>query len=421
MEIRRIGTQVNNTKIAFMVILLLSLAIRIVFVMTMDREGFYFKDTKHYDNAAVELINNGTFGADYERPPVYPVFLAGVYLISFKNFLLVRLVQCGLGAIISILVFLIGKKIYGNRTAFIAALISAVYPIFIFTSGLLYPTTLITLWLLLLTFFLLEAAEQRPLFNCSVAGLFMGLAILTKPVTLVLFGLLILYFLIQKKIIKSNKLFSVFLFFLCASLVVSTWIARNYYVKGEISIIESNRRLKIFLGGKDSDEDKKSLSFSERLYRIYNQKKSKFLGNFMYEMIHFWSLYPDKVVSSKRENRDIFKKLDKRLQTDNPYVGNFTKYISIISFSPILAFAMIGLITSILRKQKKIFLLFCPILSFWFGYSLIFTQIRYRIPIEPFLIIFASFGLTVFMKWFSRFVTMPLTKRHQKLSIHNTN
>ena len=64
MELRSIGNHFNNAKIALMVILLLSLTIRIVFVMTMDREGFYFIDTKEYDNAAVDLLNNRTFGAD---------------------------------------------------------------------------------------------------------------------------------------------------------------------------------------------------------------------------------------------------------------------------------------------------------------------------------------------------------------------
>lgn len=420
MQRQKIGNFFNDTKIVLILILLLSLTTRIGFIMTMDRNGFYFIDTKEYDNAAVALIENGMFGTDYERPPVYPVFLAGVYLISHQNFLLVRLIQSGLGTIICILIYLIGGKIYGNRTAITAALIASVYPVFIFTCGLLYPTTLITLWLLFVIYFLLVAKEQRPLFNCSIAGLFIGLAILTKPVTLVLFSFLILYILVGYKAQKSRKILSVFLFILFATLVSSTWILRNYYIRGEISIVESNRRLGYILSGIDSENNEISMPIIKKLNRIVTQKREQFLEHIFTEAIHFWSLYPKKVDTRDKSNRDNFKKRDNRLQTDNPYVGKLTKYISIISFTPILSFAIIGLVASLL-KQKKTFLLFCPIFTFWLGYSLIYTQIRYRIPIEPFIIIFASYGLTVFVEWFARFAIIPLAKTHKKSPIHGTN
>ena len=86
MEISNIGNQLNDKKIALIVIILLSLTLRIVFVMTMDREGFYFIDTKDYDNAAVDLLNNRTFGADYERQPVYPFFGRVFIIFPIKTF-----------------------------------------------------------------------------------------------------------------------------------------------------------------------------------------------------------------------------------------------------------------------------------------------------------------------------------------------
>jgi len=92
---------------------------------------------------------------------------------------------------------------------------------------------------------------------------------------------------------------------------------------------------------------------------------------------------------------------DKRAKTENPYVGDFTKYLCIISFTPVLVFSMIGFVVS-LYIGKRIFLIVAPILSFWLGYSIFFTQIRYRIPIEPFLIILAAFGLVSLLGWLFR-------------------
>jgi hypothetical protein len=59
-------------------IFLLALSVRLVFIFTMQ-DGFYFGDSVKYSAAAVNLLANGEFGDKYTRPPVYPVFLAGIY------------------------------------------------------------------------------------------------------------------------------------------------------------------------------------------------------------------------------------------------------------------------------------------------------------------------------------------------------
>jgi hypothetical protein len=83
MRLKSLSDVLNNPKAAVFVILFVSLTFRIAFVMTMEREGFYFIDTTDYDKAATKLIKEGDFGFEYERPPVYPQFLAAVYSISF--------------------------------------------------------------------------------------------------------------------------------------------------------------------------------------------------------------------------------------------------------------------------------------------------------------------------------------------------
>jgi len=55
--------------------------IRAVFILTMQN-GFYFADSVEYSAAAVNLLANGDFGEKYTRPPVYPVFLAGIYALA---------------------------------------------------------------------------------------------------------------------------------------------------------------------------------------------------------------------------------------------------------------------------------------------------------------------------------------------------
>lgn len=72
-------------------IFVLALSVRLVFIFTMQ-EGFYFGDSVQYSAAAVNLLANGEFGESYTRPPVYPVFLAGIYAVFGYKMLAVRAV-----------------------------------------------------------------------------------------------------------------------------------------------------------------------------------------------------------------------------------------------------------------------------------------------------------------------------------------
>ena len=400
----------HSKKAALLVISLLSLTLRVAFVMTMDQQAFYFIDTSDYDHAATNLIKEGSYGEKYERPPIYPVFLAAVYLVSYQNFMLVRLVQCGLGALICVLIVAVGTRLYGGQTGFYAGLIAAIYPMFIFISGLLYPTTLITLWLLLVVFFLLRGADDSPLANFSLAGLFMGLAILTKPVAIGLFILFILYFLLKKEPVGSRRLLALSLFICCAVLTTSTWITRNYVVRGEFSVIESNKRVLEVMGVHDKDPKGQTLSTKTRFNRLISQQRDEYLGRFVRELCNFWALYPQRLNTADPVKRDSYKRRDNRLQTNNPYLGNLKKYVSILSFTPILLFGIVGFLLS-LQKGKKTFLLVGPILSFWVGYSFFYAKARYRIPVEPFLIILSAWGFSALVSWISATLKPSFSKR----------
>lgn len=403
----------TNPRTAGWVILLLSLILRIAFVMTMDQEGFYFIDTSEYDQAATNLLKEGSYGEEYERPPVYPVFLATVYLVSYQNFMLVRLVQCGLGALICVLIVMVGTRLYGGQTGFYAGFIAAIYPMFIFISGLLYPTTLITLWLLLVVFFLVRGTDDNPLTNFSLAGLFMGLAILTKPVAIGLLILLISYFLFNREPAGSKRLLAISLFIFFAVLMTATWVTRNYFVRGELSVIESNKRILDVLEVQDIDQEGQTLSTKTRFIKLISEQRDEFLGRFLRELRNFWALYPERLNTSDPVKRDSYKRRDDRLQTDNPYLGNLKKYISIISFTPILLFGIFGFLLS-LQKRKKVFLLVIPILSFWVGYSFFYAKTRYRIPVEPFLIILSAWGVTTLVCWFSEKLNPSYGKKRSK-------
>ncbi|MGB7951774.1 MAG: hypothetical protein WCH75_29150, partial [Candidatus Binatia bacterium] len=69
--------------------------------------------------------------------------------------------------------------------------------------------------------------------------------------------------------------------------------------------------------------------------------------------------------------------------------------VSIMSTVPLFIFGLIGTIAMGLQKEKRreLSMLWMIILSFALAYSFFFTQMRYRIPIEPYIIILSAYGL----------------------------
>src|SRR5512146_2629317 len=96
--------------------------LRIGFVLTLQH-GFYFWDSVRYDNAAVHLLQDGTLGSDYNRSPVYPMYLAGVYFVFGRSILVVRIIESLLGAAIAVILAAIGRRLLGPATGFFAGLI----------------------------------------------------------------------------------------------------------------------------------------------------------------------------------------------------------------------------------------------------------------------------------------------------------
>src|SRR3989304_6866803 len=84
-------------------IFVFALLVRLVFILTLQ-DGFYFLDSPVYSTAAVNLVTNGEFGETYTRPPIYPLFLAGIYAVFGEKILAVRMVESVLGACLAVLI-----------------------------------------------------------------------------------------------------------------------------------------------------------------------------------------------------------------------------------------------------------------------------------------------------------------------------
>jgi hypothetical protein len=193
------------------------------------------------------------------RAPLYPTFLAIVYVFSgtgFSRFFAARLAQAILlGAPLAPMTYFVSRKLFpplrvgegaglrSERAARISAWIVACYPML-----LIYPLGLGTenpFFILLLAsfFFLLSSIDNPTTFYFLLSGFFLGLTALTRSVILPFVGLAILW---AWFILKPRR--GALLIALAFALTIAPWVIRNSLRHHKLTGIVTTMGYNLYLG-----------------------------------------------------------------------------------------------------------------------------------------------------------------------------
>ncbi len=174
--------------------MVLSLAVRLVYV------GEYHEllwDAGVYAGMGKYLFSGGTAGLwEHIRPPLWPAFLGLLWVLKLDMILVGKIVQLALSLGCIVLVYLLGKKYFDERTGLIAAGMFSFSSIFLYLGFHLY-TEIPALFLILLALYLFS--KDRLFF----AGIVAGLAFLAKFPAGMVIGVIGLALLVQKQIKKA--------------------------------------------------------------------------------------------------------------------------------------------------------------------------------------------------------------------------
>ena len=104
-------------------------------------------DEVHWDRLGQAYVALGILHPDtgMYRPPLYGLFLAGMYRTFGHNLVLVRIVQAIMGTITCYLIYVLGSKMGEVVIGLFAAGLFAIYPLFVFFNGVLMAETLLIL------------------------------------------------------------------------------------------------------------------------------------------------------------------------------------------------------------------------------------------------------------------------------------
>jgi 4-amino-4-deoxy-L-arabinose transferase-like glycosyltransferase len=201
----------NEAGLLLLALVVVAAGVRIAWALT--QVGAIENEGSEYCRLAENLLSGNGYrgivanaGVQLNFPPLYPVLIAALMLPLRNSELAARLVSLVAGTALVWGVFLTCRSLYGRRVAFAGAAIVALHPTLIALSASVYSEAL---YLTLLTFglyWLLRTAESGGRIGASVAaGVFFGLAYLTRPEALVLAAPLLVLLVVRGAVVGTGR------------------------------------------------------------------------------------------------------------------------------------------------------------------------------------------------------------------------
>lgn len=357
-----------------------------------------FPDEQRIFASAVRLAESGAFwvGADraWEMPGTAIFFTPAVWLFGAQDAILpIRLMQAVLVVIQCGLIAAIARRLFGGMAGFIAACIAALYPFLIAYQGLLLSETLFNT-LLLAGVAALYAWRERGMrtdWTLAAACLFFALATLTKATLTVLPPLL----LAATAWLAGANLRRTILILAAASCMyaafMSPWWIRNAAIFGAFVPFTTSSAQNLYLGNNPKNPDAGvdwntnaepaviaaigALPDEVARQRAYNkaardyiiENPAAFLRAAGKKFLRFWNVIPN----------------------DQSFRTPFYSIVSAASFGPMLALALVCAFRRY-RDWRLLAPLYLIIGYFTFVHIVTIASLRYRLPLEPLLIVLAA-------------------------------
>ena len=161
------------------------------------------------------------------RPPGFPYFLAAVYTITGDGVTAGRIAQAALGALIAVLVALIGREVFGLRAGVIAGLLTAFFPPLVVNGLTLLSEPLFVVLELCAVLAVLRWRRTQRLTWVALAGVATGCAFLTRANALLVALVLALAVLPSGRLKEPRAWLALALLVVSALMVVAPWTIRN--------------------------------------------------------------------------------------------------------------------------------------------------------------------------------------------------
>jgi len=398
-------------------IFFLALAVR-VFYLEQIRGDFLFHhpivDSGAYDQSSAKAsqarsADEGLRGL--RRIPLYRSFLTRIYKTVGHNVYFTRFAQSIIGSLSCVLIFLLGHSVFNDRVGAISGIIAAIYWPFVAFGAKFLPVNLAIIFSILTVLSLVRFQKKNNILWLALAGICLALSAMSRANILLLFPVFALWLLVRSagKIKIPTRLLSVFVLSLCFILVLSPVLLKFYSVRKEVMPVQDNygvgvyfgsdlemvrtrpgsswRRLMMELLDKDLTQiNERNLYFLSKTMELITTRPLYFATNFfkkIYILLNYYEFSP-------RENINYFRGKSKFLS------------LPFLNFGSIAAFSILGMVFARKKSEFTAGPLYLFALAYFVSVLPFMPLARYRLPIVPFVIVFASFCIVHVIELYGR-------------------
>ena len=245
----------SREALPYWAIFLVALAVRVTDQCFMSASaptyGLLWPDSHVYDRWAREIAQTFWLGWDripFQHGPLYPYYLGMLYLRFEPGITTAAISQRLLGALTVVMVFWLGRRVFGKQAGWFAGLGAAVCPLFLmYESEILVETLVLFLQVAALCLFL-KAAERKTWRWWAAAGATLGLCCLGRPNALLLLPPLMFWSWLSAPAKGYRRALPAVVMTFAALLVIAPAPLLNYAVAGRFYLISATGGYNAYLG-----------------------------------------------------------------------------------------------------------------------------------------------------------------------------
>ncbi|MGE5692264.1 MAG: tetratricopeptide repeat protein [Candidatus Zixiibacteriota bacterium] len=406
------------SKKALFLLFLFALLCRLLYLSQIyDNPTFKYPtlDARYHDEWAQAVAQGRlTQPQAFFRAPLYPYLLGAVYYVFGHNYLAPRIVQYLLGATGVVLLALLAARLFGKKPGIVSGLVFATYASVIYFEGELLLDFLLLPLDLLIFIFLYKAKEKPFPLNWTLAGLWLGLSAITRPNILIFVPVVLfwIWYCFHKNETLQRQLKFAALFLGGIFLPILPVAIHNYRAEKPLVLIASQGGINFYIGNNPNANGYTSmmpghLQTNWELADIRAMAKAETgkelssaeLSDFWYgKGLEFWKEQPVAAFTLLLKKTYLFFTSFEISNNQDIYL--FWKNSSLIRFLPvgfwlIGPLGLLGIVFSFVNRKAR--LLFAFVLIYAFSVILFFVNARFRLPVLPFLTLFAIYA--VFELW----------------------
>jgi hypothetical protein len=416
----------------FLIIVLIKILVTLVFLPWIAQTAKHTYDFSNNPDFYAKIAVNLSQGIGYRifpdttltmfREPGYVIFLAGIFYLFGKNYLLTRIFNIVFSLITAFFIYKIAGEARMPRNArIIAVLLFLLHPAFFIVESRLGVEGFFTMMLVITMYYMLIAQRKQNIFLFILCGVCSAVTALTRTTVIPFLIAWAIYIIVSTRQgvpirIKAKAITAYSLMFF---LFFSIWPIRNYLLSG-VPIVTATVSGDSFFQGMYVNEHRSPDVSYYKVLRNSTKEQLRLLRSAGLVPQYYGFHYLYATIKEEIKHSNLMKEVVVEEYKSNPLSFLKTIILNSIFFwirggtttsttlntmlnTPILLMTIIGICLSI-KKGNHIFPILLGIFFIYFVHLPILATARHHVPTIPFLMLFSS----VFISWlFQKILNRP--------------